>query len=289
THELDLWYAASATNYPTASKIPGTHPVLTPFTQYAQLGFNVSRPALADPVVRRALALATDRKRLIETATYGVNLLGEGDQPSFSWAHDPSLTAIPYDPAKARATLDGAGWKPGPDGVRSKGGTRLHVVFATTTGNALGSRIAVQLQAAWRDVGVETEVKSFASALMFANYASGGILQAGKFDAQFSSWVGGTDPDDSTVVACDQIPPHGQNIFRFCDPSVDAQERIALTSNDPAVRKRAYARIQEIVVDRVPWLTLWFARRFDVVSDDLQNYKPAHAVTTFWNTWEYAI
>ena len=34
---------------------------------------------------------------------------------------------------------------------------------------------------------------------------------------------------------------------------------------------------------------MWFARRFDVVNVDLKGYKPAHAVTTFWNTWEYTI
>jgi peptide/nickel transport system substrate-binding protein len=289
THEVDLWYNASATNYATASKIEGTRAVLTPFTQYAQLGFNTSRPLLSDVNVRRALARATDRKRMIDTVTYGVEILGEGDQPAFSWAHDPNLNPIPFDPASARALLDAAGWKPGSDGVRVKNGQRLHLVAAVTTGNAVGARVAVLLQSAWRDIGVELEVKQYASALMFANYSSGGILQAGKFDVQFSSWVNGIDPDDATVIMCDQIPPAGQNLFRYCNHDLDAQERIALTSYDPAVRKRAYARIQEIMVDQLPWLTMWFFRRFDVVSEDLHGYKPAHAVTTFWNTWEYSI
>ena len=119
--------------------------------------------------------------------------------------------------------------------------------------------------------------------------SAGGILQAGKFDVEFSSWVNGIDPDDSTVVTCDAFPPHGQNLFRFCNRELDAQERIALTYYDPVTRKRAYDRVQEILVDRLPWLTLWFQRRFDVASDDLRGYKPAHAVTTFWNTWEYSI
>ena len=124
---------------------------------------------------------------------------------------------------------------------------------------------------------------------MIASYGAGGILQTGKFDIDFSSWVNGIDPDDSTNVMCDQIPPRGQNIYRFCSPEVDAQERIALTYYDQTTRKRAYTRIQQILVDRLPFLTMWFARRIDVVSDDLRGYKPAHAVTTFWNTWEYQI
>ncbi|MDQ6942267.1 MAG: hypothetical protein M3169_07090, partial [Candidatus Eremiobacteraeota bacterium] len=62
-----------------------------------------------------------------------------------------------------------------------------------------------------------------------------------------------------------------------------------LSSYDRATRKRAYDKIQSILVDQVPWITMWFTRRMDIVSDDMQNYKPAHAVSTFWNTWEYSI
>jgi peptide/nickel transport system substrate-binding protein len=289
THEVDLWSNASSTTYPVASKVDGTRALLTPFTQYSLIGFNVKRPAMSDVAVRRALAYATDRKRMIETVTYGVQLLGEGDQPAFSWAHDPNLRPIPFDPAEARAALDAAGWKAGPDGVRTKNGRRLHLEIATTTGSALGNRVAVLLQSAWRDVGIEAEVKSYAASLMFANFSSGGIVQGGKFDVSFFSWVNGIDPDDSTTFMCDQIPPAGNNVFRFCNAELDAQERIAMTSFEQAVRKKAYARIQQIIVDQVPMLTMWFTRRFDVANDDLQNYKPAHAVTTFWNTWEYSI
>ena len=289
SHDIDLWYNASSATYPTASKVAGTHVVLTPFTQYGQVGFNLSRPITRDLAVRKAFAYATDRKRLLDTTTYGVNILGEGDQPRFSWAYDESLQPIPYDPAKAKAALDAAGWTPGPDGVRVKNGTRLHLVFATTTGSALGNRVGVLMQSSLREVGIEMEVKPYASAIMFANYAAGGILQAGKFDVEFSSWVNGIDPDDSTTLMCDQIPPHGQNILRFCDPAVDADERIALGHYDRPTRKAAYARVQQRLVDELPWLTMWFFRRFDIVSDDVKNYRPAHVVSTFWNTWEYEI
>ena len=129
------------------------------------LAFNNARPILSDVAVRRALALATDRKRMIETVTYGVNILDEGDQPAFSWAYDTSLTPIPFDLAKARSTLDAAGWKAGPDGIRVKNGQRLHITFATTTGSAVGNRLSVLLQSAWKDAGVELEVKQYASAL----------------------------------------------------------------------------------------------------------------------------
>ncbi|HEX3549667.1 MAG TPA: peptide ABC transporter substrate-binding protein [Candidatus Elarobacter sp.] len=289
SHDIDLWYNASSTTYPTASKVADTRVYLTPFTQYAYIGFNTARPILHDLAVRKALAYATDRKRFIAIATYGVNDLAEGDQPKFLWAYDAALQPIPYDPAKAKATLDAAGWVPGADGIRVKNGTRLHIVFATTTGSALGNRVAVLMQSSLRDAGFDIEIKQYATALMFSNYQSGGILQAGKFDLDFASWLNGVDPDDSTTLTCAAIPPNGQNIYRFCDPALDADERVALTHYDHATRKKAYDDIQRRIVDKLPFLTMWFNRRFDIVSVDMKNYKPAHAVTTFWNTWEYDI
>ena len=289
THEIDLWFNASSANYATASKIPDTRAVLTPFTQFSMLAFNNARPILSDVAVRRALALATDRKRMLETVTYGVNILNEGDQPMFSWAYDTTLKPIPFDLAQARAALDSAGWRAGPDGIRVKGGQRLHITFATTTGSAVGNRLSVLLQSAWKEAGVELEIKQYASALYLASFTAGGILQTGKFDVASFSWVNGVDPDDATIFTCDQFPPHGYNQSRFCNKELDAQERIALSSNDQAVRKKAYARVQEIVVDQLPTFTMWFARRFDVVSVDLKGYKPARAVSTLWNPWEYDI
>jgi peptide/nickel transport system substrate-binding protein len=288
-HDIDLWFNASTATYPTSSKIPNTHVVLTPFTQYSYIGFNNQRAPTNELAVRRAIAYATDRKRLIDTVSYGVQVLNEGDQPRFLWAYDAALRSLPYDPAQARAMLDEAGWKPGPDGIRVKNGQRLHLVFVTSTGSAMGNRVGVLLQSAYRDIGLEMEVKSYATALLFASYAQGGILQTGKYDAQFASWVNGVDPDDSTTLTCDAIPPNGQNSIRFCNAEVDAQERIAMIHYDRPTRKKAYDRIQEILVDQVPALTMWFARRYDIVSDDVKNYKPAHAVSTFWNTWEYEI
>ncbi len=289
SHDIDLWYSASSATYPAASHVADTHVLLTPFVQYSYLGFNLARPITGDLAVRKAIAYATDRKRLIETATYGVNLPGEADQPRFLWAYNAALRPIPYDIAKAKATLDAAGWTPGPDGIRAKNGTRLHLVFVTTTGSALGQRIGVLLQSSLRDAGIEMEIKPYASAMMFASFAAGGILQSGKFDAEFSAWVNGTDPDDSTTVMCNQFPPNGQNFFHFCDRELDVLEKAALTHYDRPTRKKAYDRIQELIVAEVPFLTMWFNRRFDIASVDLKNYKPAHAVTPFWNSWEYEI
>ncbi len=289
THEVDLEFNAPSANYASLKEIPGTTLSLTPYVGYDQIGFNLKNPILADVRVRRALAHATDTKKLIENVSHGTGIQGDGDQPAFLWAHNNSLKGYEFDPAKARALLDAAGWKPGLDGIRLKGEKKLSITLAGTTGNAVGVAVETLIQRWWRDVGVDTQIKNYVTSVFFATYGAGGIVQTGKYDAAFYAWYNGIDPDDSTLFMCDQRPPAGQNTYFLCDPAIDAAERTALSSNDRAVRKKAYDVIQQRLVDQLPFLPIWFVRRIDIRNTDLKNYRPAHAVTNFWNSWEWKI
>jgi peptide/nickel transport system substrate-binding protein len=289
SHDSDLDYNLASAQYPDVQNIAGYHNVLTPFTQYSQLALNLKSPNLADVRVRRALWYALDVKRLIATITHGVETPGYTDQPSFLWAYNPNTVHYLFDPAKARALLDAAGWHNGPDGVRVKNGQRLTLTIAGVTGSATGNAANVQAQNAWHAVGFDVGVKLYPTSLFFSSYGAGGIVQTGKFDAAFYSWVNGVDPDDSTLWMCDQMPPNGQNVYHYCNPALDAQERIAITSSDQNVRKHAYDAIQAMLANDVPTIVTWYQRRLSVVNGDLKNWKPAHAVSSFWNSYEWSI
>jgi peptide/nickel transport system substrate-binding protein len=289
SHEADLEYNGAANNLAQLEHIDGFRTVLTPFTQYSQLALNVRSPQLADARVRQALWYAFDSLAAIRDISHGVDVPGYTDQPSFLWAYDPNVPHYGFDPAKARALLDAAGWKPGPDGIREKNGQRLSLIIAGVSGSANGNALNVLAQRNWHDVGVEAGVKTYVASLYFASYGAGGILQGGKFDAAFFSWINGVDPDDSTELMCDQFPPAGQNIYHFCDPRVDAAERTAVSSYDQGTRKAAYDTIQREVAQQVPFIVTWFVRRISVQNTDLKNYRPAHAVTSFWNPYQWEI
>ncbi|MEO6834644.1 MAG: hypothetical protein ABI231_01880, partial [Candidatus Tumulicola sp.] len=145
------------------------------------------------------------------------------------------------------------------------------------------------VQAQWRQAGVDLSIKNYPSGQLYATKSMGGIEQSGQFDVIFENWANGTDPDDSILLLCSMAPPAGWNVYHFCNPSLDAAERTALTNYDPAARRAAYARVQEIAAEQVPFTVLWYQRELDVVNTDLQNYRPAHAVTPFWNAWEWRI
>jgi peptide/nickel transport system substrate-binding protein len=287
THEIDAVFALPYAYFLSASRIRGVHIYLTPIDAYDQIALNLQNPILADVVVRRALAYGVDRQSIADKVYHGVLTPTSSDQPPFSWAYDPAVRRYDYDPARAASMLDADGWKLGPDGYRYKNGQRLEIEYVTTPGGNGADNVLLQQD--WRKIGVDANVKIIAGPVFFATYGAGGTLQTGKFDAAYLGWFNGIDPDDSTQFMCDQMPPQGQNMYRFCDPALDAQERIALTSFDIPTRRAAYFKIQEILGEQVPTIFMFAVRRISVLNADFRNYKPSHAVSTLWNPWEWEI
>ena len=289
SHEADMEFNAPSSQTPSFKGLTGYHIYLTPFTQYRQIGFNLNNPILKDVRVRQALAYAIDQQELIDNVSHGVNMKGDTDQPSFLWAHAADVQQYPHDTAAAAKLLDAAGWTLGRDGYRYKNGQKLEIGMSGATGSAETRDVETIVQREWQQIGVQGDIKNYITPLFFATMQAGGILQSGKFDAGFFSWVNGVDPDDSTLFMCDQFPPNGQNTYHFCNAELDAAERVAVTQYAQDKRKAAYDTIQRILAEQEPMAIVWFVRRQDIVNSDLRNYKPAHAVTTFWNTWEYEL
>ena len=289
SHQIDFQYYAPASQAPELNKLTGYQIYLTPFTQYGQIAFNLQHPPLDDVRVRQALAYATDDRTMIHNISHDVYVPGNSDQPPFLWAYDRGVKKYDYDTAAAGKLLDQAGWAMGADGYRHKNGNTLELTLVGVIGRA-DSLVQQQiLQNEWKQVGVKVDIKNYNTVQYFATYGAGGILQTGKFDAGLLSWINGVDPDDSTLFMCDQFPPKGQNIYHLCNKDLDAAEFQALNNYDPAARKDAYYKIQQILAEQEPMIVNWYVQRQDVANTDLRNYKPAHAVTTFWNTWEWEI
>ena len=83
-------------------------------------------PAIQDRTVRQAIAYAVDRDRVNEISSRGTSFTGHGILPNYyKDFYEQPADDYPYDPEKAKQMLDAAGWKPGSDGIREKGGQRL--------------------------------------------------------------------------------------------------------------------------------------------------------------------
>lgn len=274
THEIDLWLPVASRYYDDLKTIPGVTLLRQPSYYWGHVDFNLEHPALKDLAVRRALMLATDRKTLRDKLGRGIGILQDGVVSPLNPAHDPSIGFTAYDPKKAAALLESAGWKLGADGVRAKGGVRLALEFATSTGAPDTDARNELIRAWWRGIGVDLTFKHYPAPLMFASYAQGGIIYAGRFDVVSFQWSGDPLGDLSTLFECKQRPPNGQNDPRYCNSEADAlMERFKATYDDAARRPIGY-KIQEAIARDVPVFVTSIAEDIYAYNTDLKGFHP---------------
>jgi peptide/nickel transport system substrate-binding protein len=124
-----------------------------------------------------------------------------------------------------------------------------------------------------KDVGIETDLKGYTTSLLYGPPGAG-IQADGKFDSSLQTWYAGSDPDDSTQLTCDQVAPKGFNWTRYCSAAMDAAQRDALRSPDERTRKRAYARIEALLLRDVPIAFLASPVAISALRDDLGGFSP---------------
>ncbi|NDG55200.1 MAG: hypothetical protein EBX56_04465, partial [Betaproteobacteria bacterium] len=115
-------------------------------------------PILNDPAVRSAMSMLVD-KQSIQNFIYGRTGLATAN-----FLNNPSRFVsknmkYEFNPDKAAATLEAAGWKRGSDGVRTKDGKRLKFVFQTSI-NAPRQKTQQIVKQAAQKAGIDLELKS---------------------------------------------------------------------------------------------------------------------------------
>jgi peptide/nickel transport system substrate-binding protein len=279
TGELDLWAFVNGALADRVRSLPGKAFIAFPSGVVSGVYFNVRRPMVSDPRVRRALRLATDQRTIVEKIALGNGLT----QRSVIGANLPDylpLPPLPYDPRRAAALLDEAGWKRGAGGLRRKGGTALVIELAIPAGYAPSANEANVLHQDWGAIGVGVSVHVWSDSQFFAPSAAGGVVQSGKFDAALLSQGGALYANVSPYFTCDSFPPNGFNIVRYCNPKVDALNAKYEQTFDPARRKRLAASMQRLIDADVPVIVLYERLSVSAFDDRLRGYRPG----TF-NSW----
>lgn len=289
THETDAWFRANTDVTPELKKIAGLVVTNSPENLFAHIDFNVKDPILSDLRVRKAIEYSLNRVELVRNVTHDINTVANSDIAEYSWAFPKGLPMYDNDPVKARALLDDAGWKAGRDGIRVKNGQRLELQYSLIAGSSTGEKIAAIVQASAKMVGIAISIKGYPASAYFASAQTGGILNAGKYQLGSFSWSSGVDPDNSSLYTCDYFPPKGQNNLFWCDPTLDAAEKDALSTFDRKRRIRDYQTIERELIEQVPTIFLWHARRIDAYSEHFHGFKPSPATSANWNPWEWSM
>jgi len=244
---------------------------------YMSLQFNV-RPGrlFSDIALRKALQLCIDLPRDVEAATAGTGLPVSGPVPPGSWAYDPTLPKPPSrrDTAAARKLIEGAGWRPGTDGIYAKGKIRLEaqIVVRGVTFDRDHVADLIGLQA--RDCGMD--IRSFATDLskvwdMLGQYPHYIPDTKTPFDLYIGESTADFDPGGSELGqflssnVSDAKHPSNANVSGFSDPVFDRLAAQATAIYDQDERASLYRQAQQELAAQVPAIFLWARRSYDAL------------------------
>jgi peptide/nickel transport system substrate-binding protein len=253
-------------------------------------GYNLNKekgsPIFQDVKVRQALFYAVDRPGIVAKIREGLSTVASGTMPVLSWAYKPDEMKLKYeyDPAKAEAMLDEAGWVKGADGIRAKDGTPLAFEMYTYSGDKTIEGYASVFQENWKAIGVQMTPK-------YEEFSAFVTRLTKTFDFQ-SFLVGffwGTDPDQQTMWDSKQYGP-GFNLYNYSNPKVDELLEQGLRTLDKDERTKLYVEAQNIILEDAPALIIDFPKNIWGVNNRVKNYVPnAVSYGSVWNAHQWYV
>jgi peptide/nickel transport system substrate-binding protein len=168
--EIDMVTEVQEATFDRVGKQKGITTVKAPSPSFTELAFNLCskqncpdakfNPAIQDRTVRQAIAYGVDRDRVNEISSRGTSFTGHGILPNYyKDFYEQPADDYAYDPEKAKQMLDAAGWKPGGDGIRQKGGERLSFnlyVRSESQSNITAARLVKEMA---KEIGVDFKVQ----------------------------------------------------------------------------------------------------------------------------------
>ena len=224
------------------------------------MAINLTRPALQDVRVRRAMNLAVPSETIAARAFFGFARAADSplafDTPGHVRAGVPT-----FDQARARALLAEAGYTPGPGGILQRGGQPLRITLSVPDGLFPGDvQVAEIVTASFRQVGIDAQINRVERAAYFD------MLRQDRANMAWDIAMFGFNPSNASGLyhleslfrsnTDDAARPDVWNIGRYRNPQVDAA--LARANSEPAVERQnaALAEAQRLIWEDAPYVWL---------------------------------
>jgi peptide/nickel transport system substrate-binding protein len=268
--------------------------IYKPGLSYEHIDLNLDNPVLSDRRVRRALLSGIDRETINRKLFAGRQPVANGFVSPLDWVHTDDVERYPYDPAKAKALLDEAGWKAptaggGDGGIRVNAkGERLAFDLSTTAGNRSREAVVQVIQSQWRQLGVDARIRNEQPRVLF-----GETLNRRNFGGALFAWISAPESPPRTTLRSTEIPRAengygGQNYTGFANPEMNGLIDAIEIELDREKRAVMWRRVQQIYAAELPVLPLYFRADPYILPKWLKGVAPTGhlAPTTLWvETW----
>jgi ABC-type transport system substrate-binding protein len=227
----------------------------------------------ADPVLRAAVALTVDRRRLSAALFEGRALVPRTYLVAPGWAAPDAGDVPGVDREQARALLTASGYARGNFGILERGGDRFTVSILVASGSVARTEAARLVAGDLATLGIAADVREEVPE------AAARALESGAFDLA----IGPEDVSD---------PQRATDRYRgTAGPWFDTLAKAAAASPDRTEKRLLYAELARAWDAARPALPLYQVLRVDVAPRTLTGVEPASAdVPLTWNArdWRFA-
>lgn len=255
--QLDLAFGIGQVPFEFFARVfpeSGMTTAVSPPAGTAAAALNTARTPTDDPAVRRALQHAVDKDDLVRGAFLGVQPRAD----SFFAPGTPFCDVPPepyaYDPARANALLDEAGWALAPgESVRAKNGAQLEIDFCFSADDSSQKTVAEILRAQAAAAGIRLNLIGEEPAAFERRQHSGdfGMIMTATWGHPF---------EPHAVLAAMRAPGHADYPAQSGLPSkakIDAAITRALQTTDDAERRSLYADVLRTLRDEAVYIPLY--------------------------------
>lgn len=267
--------------------------IFKPGLIYEHLDVLLDNPILADKRVRKALILSADRQAMSDQLFGGRQPVAHSNVSPLDWVYDETVPVYTYDPKAAAALLDEAGWSEMKGGVRhNAAGEPLRLRLMTTAGNRTRELVQQVLQAGWKQVGIEVEIRNEPPRVFFGETVTKRDYGA----LALFAWLSAPEAVPLTTLRSDQVPSEenawsGQNYTGYANPEMDRLIDAIERELDREKRKRLWSELQHLYAEDLPAIPLYWRASSYILPKQLKGVEPTgHRATTTqriedW-TWE---
>ena len=227
------------------------------------LAFNNTKAPYTNKLVRQAINMAIDRKAILTAIYQGAGEQAKNLIPPTMWSYNKSVQDYPYDPAKAKALLAGAGF---PNGFE----TTLWAMPVQRPYNPDARRMAEMMQSDLAKVGITAKIVSYE----WGEYRK--RVQNAEHDMALLGWTGDNgDPDNFFVplAGCNAAKIGGGSASKWCNQDFEALIQKAVTTINQAERTKLYEQAQVIMHEEAPFDLIAHSVVFLPMRKDVVNFK----------------
>lgn len=244
-------------------------------TQWEHIAFQLEN--VPNLQLRQAVAYGINREQIVNEVLQGQEVppLQSVLVPEQELYYTPAWEQYTYDPDRARQLVDEA----------VAAGAEPTITFSTTSGEALRETLQQIVQQQLEEVGITVEIQNQSAEQFFGETTLNGDFEMGEW-----AWVSTPDPDLTTLFGANNLPPDGQNYYRYQDEEVTRLLEEFDRTIDEQQGAELIKQAQDLMAEDLPLIPLYQRPETYAYAENLTgpDVNPTLA-GPFWNLGEWAL